>query len=119
MVRLGTSACALSIVTNMKSTVIFCLVFLYVRGDPSPSENFPHRESLDQDGSFILYWKTNTTHITFEVHAKTRGYVGFGISPNGKMYPSDVVVGWIAADGTPHFKVNIHCLLFKILKTKW
>ncbi|KAJ8300644.1 hypothetical protein KUTeg_022163, partial [Tegillarca granosa] len=88
----------------MKSIIIICLVFLYVRADVRPTESFPHRESLDKDENFILYWKTNTTHITFEAHVKTRGYVGFGISPNGKMYPSDVVVGWIEADGTPHFQ---------------
>ncbi|XP_052090828.1 DBH-like monooxygenase protein 1 homolog [Mytilus californianus] len=56
----------------------------------------------DHLGNYHVYWKFNQTHITFEVHVKTRGYVGFGFSPNGKMYPSDVVVGWVK-DGVPHF----------------
>ena len=29
------------------------------------------------------------------MQVETTGYVGFGISPNGKMWPSDVVIGWV------------------------
>ncbi|XP_063420467.1 uncharacterized protein LOC134705676 [Mytilus trossulus] len=68
---------------------------------PIPTEHFLLHETLDYLGNYHVYWKFNKTHITFEVHVKTRGYVGFGISPNGKMYPSDVVVGWVK-DGVPH-----------------
>ncbi|CAG2223452.1 unnamed protein product [Mytilus edulis] len=68
---------------------------------PIPTENFLLHETLDYLGNYHVFWKFNKTHITFEVHVKTRGYVGFGISPNGKMYPSDVVVGWVK-DGVPH-----------------
>ena len=35
---------------------------------------------------------------------QTWGWIGFGISPNGKMYPADVVVGWVR-DGIAHFNV--------------
>lgn len=71
----------------------------------TPTESFLHQKQLDKAGDYFLYWKTNETHITFEVHVKTRGYVGFGISPNGAMYPSDVVVGWVK-DGQTHFSVK-------------
>lgn len=69
---------------------------------PVPSEAYLLHEVLDHDGKFHVFWKFNATHITFELHVKTRGYVGFGISPNGKMYPSDVVIGWVK-DGITHF----------------
>jgi hypothetical protein len=58
------------------------------------------------EGPYTESLSFNATHITFELHVKTRGYVGFGISPNGKMYPSDVVIGWVK-DGVTHFSVSI------------
>ncbi len=35
------------------------------------------------------------------------GYVGFGLSPNGGMTGSDVVIGWVLDDGTAVFHVRI------------
>ena len=35
------------------------------------------------------------------------GYVGFGISPNGGMAGSDVVIGWVKDDGTAVFHVRM------------
>ena len=69
------------------------------------TEPFDHSEILDKDGNYILFWNLNDTHVTFEVHVKTKGYVGFGISNNGDMYPGDVVVGWVK-DGATHFSVS-------------
>lgn len=73
-------------------------------GSPLPTEQFDFQESLDADDKYVLFWNVNKTHIIFEVHVETKGYIGFGMSPNGKMYPADVVVGWVK-DGVPHFKV--------------
>ncbi|KAK3088535.1 hypothetical protein FSP39_020262 [Pinctada imbricata] len=70
---------------------------------PTPTENFPFHTSLDTNGNYMLYWKFNATHITFETHVRTKGYVGFGFSTNGKMYPADIVIGWVK-DGVTHFK---------------
>jgi hypothetical protein len=52
---------------------------------PTPTEQFGNVWQLDSHGNYWLFWKTNATHITFETHVKTRGYVGFGLSSNGKM----------------------------------
>lgn len=41
-------------------------------------------------------WGFNDTIIWFEVQVKTLGYVGFGISEDGKMVPADVFVGYVA-----------------------
>ncbi|KAL3871755.1 hypothetical protein ACJMK2_039733 [Sinanodonta woodiana] len=68
-----------------------------------PTEPFNYSTQLDTNGSYFIFWKSNITHITFEVHVKTFGYVGFGLSDNGKMYPADIVVGWVK-DGVTHFK---------------
>ncbi|XP_069106063.1 DBH-like monooxygenase protein 1 homolog [Argopecten irradians] len=70
---------------------------------PMPTRKFAHESNLDKDGAYWLFWEANQTHVTFETHVKTRGYVGFGISGNGQMFPGDVVVGWVK-DGVTHFK---------------
>ncbi|XP_045193607.2 DBH-like monooxygenase protein 1 homolog [Mercenaria mercenaria] len=67
------------------------------------SEKFDHSVLLDTDRNYILFWNFNDTHVTFEVHVRTKGWVGFGFSGNGNMYPGDVVVGWVKDDGSVHF----------------
>ncbi|KAK6195952.1 hypothetical protein SNE40_001271 [Patella caerulea] len=68
----------------------------------TPSEQFSNHEILDDNGIFELFWKYNETHITFEAHVQTLGYVGLGLSAHGKMFPADVVVGWVK-DGKTYF----------------
>ena len=69
------------------------------------TEPFDQALELDNDGKYFLFWNFNDTHVTFEVHVRTRGYVGFGISDNGNMFPADVIVGWVK-DGVTHFAVS-------------
>ena len=77
-----------------------------VHGLPlSVPKEFNHRLQLDSEGKYIVHWKFNASHITFEVHVETHGYIGFGISPNGDMPHSDVVVGWVK-NGTTFFSVS-------------
>ncbi|CAL1547319.1 unnamed protein product, partial [Lymnaea stagnalis] len=61
---------------------------------------FAYHEVLDDN--YHLYWNTNGSHIVFKTEVKTNGYIGFGISPNGAMAKSDVVIGWVK-DGQSHF----------------
>ena len=89
--------------------------FTTQRSDPTPSENFPFRFVLDKDRNYFLYWKLNATYITFETHVRTLGYVGFGLSSNGKMFPSDVVIGWVK-DGVTYFKVCIMIYEYTVLQ---
>lgn len=70
------------------------------------SQNFSQSTELDKDGKYLLSWTYNETHIVFEVRVQTKGYVGFGLSHNGRMYPSDVVIGWVR-DGRTYFSVSI------------
>ena len=70
-----------------------------------PTESFTHSASLAPNGHFKLFWKYDDKTITFEVHAKTKGYVGLGISPNGGMSNSDIVIGWVK-DGKVYFTVR-------------
>ena len=63
-----------------------------------PSENYTHNLIVDEDiqDQFQVFWKLiNDDEIQFEVHCKTTGWVGMGLSPNGGMGGSDIVIGWV------------------------
>ena len=78
----------------------------------TPTERYPEEGTLTLATSnrnndiCVLFWKHDGTVITFEIHCRTRGYVGFGISPGGGMHGSDIVIGWVK-EGTTFFKVGI------------
>ena len=58
-----------------------------------------------REGEYWLHWSFNETVIRFAVRVKTTGWAGFGLSPNGGMSGSDLVIGWL--DGTdPMFNVS-------------
>ena len=73
---------------------------------PTPSETFSSSTPLVKDDIYHLFWKSDNTSITFEVHAKVKGWVGFGLSPNGAMENADIVIGWVK-DGVSYFKVRV------------
>ena len=77
----------------------------YVTSKPQPSETFDHQAVLARDDTYHIFWKFDEKSITFEVHVKTKGYVGFGLSPNGGMKDSDIVIGWVK-DGKAYFQVG-------------
>ncbi|XP_070555179.1 DBH-like monooxygenase protein 1 homolog [Ptychodera flava] len=78
-------------------------LFSYCQAEVTPTDTYTHDAALDDFGKVHLFWKYDDTTITFEVHAETLGYVGFGISPNGGMTDSDIVIGWVK-DGNTYFK---------------
>ena len=85
------------------------------------SAKYPFQQTLFNDlGQFYnLHWNYSTAAQTihFAVNVSTTGWVGFGISPNGQMPGSDVVIGWVsAADGRSYFHVRILILLYKYIK---
>ncbi|XP_048780652.2 DBH-like monooxygenase protein 1 homolog [Ostrea edulis] len=95
---------------HLISLVYICLFLSGIRSQerdcpykPTATEKFPYMLDLSDNGEYFLFWKFNDSHITFEVHAKTHGYVGFGLSTTGRMYPADVVTGWVKPDGSAVF----------------
>jgi hypothetical protein len=67
-------------------------------------KRFPFGAQLDED-RLKLWWSVDMSKavITFAVRAKTTGWVGIGISPNGKMPGSDIFMGWVSSAGKPIF----------------
>ena len=59
---------------------------------------------LDAHGKYRLRWRYDENTITFEAEVETKGYIGFGLSPNGAMALSDIVIGGVEK-GKPYLQV--------------
>ena len=44
--------------------------------------------------------------LRISVLVQTTGWIGLGISPNGQMPGSDVVIGWVDKNGTAFLQVT-------------
>uniref|UniRef100_A0A3B5BBC6 Monooxygenase DBH like 1 n=1 Tax=Stegastes partitus TaxID=144197 RepID=A0A3B5BBC6_9TELE len=62
----------------------------------------PFMEYLDQDRLVCLKWGFDNLqgNITFQLVVNSTGWVGFGLSPNGGMKGSDIVIGGLGPDGS-------------------
>ena len=58
--------------------------------------------------SYELFWSydLDAETISFAVRVRTEGWVGFGLSPNGQMPGSDVIIGWVDEEGRAFFHVS-------------
>jgi hypothetical protein len=61
----------------------------------TPTGTYTNYLDLMDNGMYRFYWSFTSTDLTGEIHVRTTGWVGFGLSPNGGMDNSDVIVGWI------------------------
>ena len=73
--------------------------------------SYPFKATLntaENGGLYELYWNfdNDAETISFAVRVETTGWVGFGLSPNGQMPNSDVVIGWVTDDGDVVFHVS-------------
>ncbi|XP_055593234.1 MOXD1 homolog 2-like [Uranotaenia lowii] len=50
---------------------------------------------VDFDQNYRLLWTSTSQDITFEVQARTLGYVGLGFSRDGTLSDADLAIGWI------------------------
>ena len=68
-------------------TFAFCFSDCFSIPTLNPSETYTHKLIVDDDQPelFELLWKIINDEVIFEVHAKTTGWVGIGISSNGGM----------------------------------
>lgn len=69
------------------------LVMTAITAAPIERDTWNQYLTLKKD-VFVLFWNFSDTDITFRVHAKTTGWLGFGVSPNGGMTGADVIMAW-------------------------
>lgn len=67
--------------------------------------HWDHAVDLNED--FRILWTIINQDITFEIQARTLGYVGFGFSPDGNLPGSDIAIGWVDR-GQTYFQVSIY-----------
>ncbi len=72
-----------------------------------PTGVYANNIDLIDNGIYRFYWNFTSTDLVGEIHVKTNGWVAFGLSPNGGMDKSDVIVAWINDNtGEVHFTVS-------------
>ena len=102
----------------MKSLLCLLSLLPLVLGTHGLSSSYTFSSTLyDQGGdTYVLHWNFNTAErtIAFAVNVSTTGWIGFGISPNGGMVNSDVVIGWVS-NGRAYFHVSFY---FAVLLVK-
>ena len=79
--------------------VVYVCLFGLAAGDHHLAD-YPFRVTLNTEergGLYQLFWRfdNEAETIEFAVRVQTTGWVGFGLSPNGQMPNSDVVIGWV------------------------
>ncbi|XP_069057999.1 putative DBH-like monooxygenase protein 2 [Pleurodeles waltl] len=85
--------------------------FLFLLAFPvSQLANLRFSKVLDTEGAVLLLWDFNKTaeEITFELQARTTGWVGFGLSPSGGMAGADIVIGGVSPSSTQTYFKDYH-----------
>ncbi|XP_076872509.1 DBH-like monooxygenase protein 1 homolog [Brachyhypopomus gauderio] len=95
-VRLGNMS-----VKKVLGSLVFFTSALWAAG--ARASGFDHAAVLDASGKYVIKWRFDETTITLEIEAETTGSVGFGISPNGAMASSDLLIGGVAR-GEPYLR---------------
>ena len=67
--------------------------------------------------TYVLRWNFSIAErtIAFAVNVSTTGWVGFGLSPNGGMVNSDVVMGWVRSGRTYFHVSSSSCKIYAAL----
>lgn len=77
---------------------------------PSEDELAPdhfHHAIMDNAGVYNASWEHDGDFITFDLKVKTRGAIGFGLSPDGSLNNSDLYIGWVTEENKPVLLVRI------------
>ena len=81
------------------------------------SQEYAFSAILDDAGDYQLFWSFSLEEgtISFAVNVSTTGWVGFGLSPNGQMPGSDVVIGWVDSTGNAILHVSVLARLRRMI----
>ena len=72
------------------------------------SEQYTYNVQLDNEGHYAMFYSYDTelSILRIAVLVETTGWIGLGISPNGQMPGSDVVMGWVDRSGEAFLQVH-------------
>ena len=97
-------------------SVSFCLSFLAAlllvqlanaHTHDELSEQYTYNVQLDNEGRYTMFYTydADLSILRIAVLVQTTGWIGLGISPNGQMPGSDVVMGWVDNSGRAFLQV--------------
>lgn len=100
----------LSIVVVCVIGVVFCSIVGMAHEDEEDnsiilndgvfeSDEYPNHSVFDE-GAYDLYWRIDEDRIYIAMTAETTGWVAIGFSPVSLHKASDIVSGWVDANGT-------------------
>ena len=71
------------------------------------SEQYTYNVQLDSEGRYTIFYSydEDSSILRIAVLVQTTGWIGLGISPNGQMPGSDVVMGWVDGSGRGFLQV--------------
>ena len=71
------------------------------------SEQYTYNVQLDSEGRYTMFYSydEDSSILRIAVLVQTTGWIGLGISPNGQMPGSDVVMGWVDGSGRGFLQV--------------
>ena len=89
------------------STGVALLLFLVSCSHGQDLASYENSKTL-VSGQYELYWtyKPDSSALEMAVRVKTLGWFGLGVSANGQMSNSDLVIGWVTAGGTAMLRVS-------------
>ena len=72
------------------------------------SEQYTYSVEMDTEGRYTMFYSYDeaSSILRIAVRVQTTGWIGLGISPNGQMPGSDVVMGWVDQNGTAFLQVK-------------
>jgi len=90
------------------SKILFSFLLLHFVSQISSEWTQEREQILDQNGHYFVHWSIDYENklVRFNVTCLTTGYVGFGLSTNGGMTGSDIVIGGVHPNGTIYFEVK-------------
>ena len=91
------------------STGVALLLFLMSCSHGQDLASYENSKTL-VSGQYELYWtyKPGSSALEMAVRVKTLGWFGLGVSADGQMSNSDLVIGWVTAGGTAMLRVSTH-----------
>ena len=79
------------------------------------SRQYTYNVQLDNEGCYTMFYTydADLRILRIAVLVQTTGWIGLGISPNGQMPGSDVVMGWVDRNGKAFLQVrNMYILQY-------
>ena len=72
------------------------------------SDQYTFNVQLDNEGRYTMFYSydADLSILRIAVLVQTTGWIGLGVSPNGQMPGSDVLMGWVDSNGEAFLQVG-------------